>query len=162
MKKLLVAGVLSLGLLIAGNQVANAETISPKVDTTYNKYIEKYLVEDNQKDMIFSKTYFDRDDIGKVIKVDGNVDCYVLKDDHIKPDGEKSVIERPVPVSLWESRFTGKPKPNREYILVTKRNYFTTGGYLKAFEPIDIIEIEKPKKTLKLPKRINDVLKAIS
>lgn len=152
MKKILMTGIISLGVLFVGNKVADAELIDTKVDTTYNKYIEEYLVENYEKNTIFTKIYIKSNDIDKVNKVDGNVDCYVFSDDTINHNGEKRTNERPVPVSLWESKFTGKPKVNTEYILVVKRNYFSGGGYLKSFEPIDIIEIEKPKKTFKIKK----------
>ena len=152
MKKVLLTVGLTTGLLFTGNQIANAERIYPETDTTYNKYIEEYLVDGYQENMIFSKIYINKDDIDKLVKMDGTVDCYNFKDDYVNPNGEKKTHDRGVPVSLWESKFTGKPKINTEYILVVKRNYGAKGGYLKAFEPIDIIEIPKPKKTLKLPK----------
>lgn len=156
MKKLLVAGVLSLGLLFVGNQVTNAEIIYPEVDTTYNKYIEEYLVEDYQKNMIFSKITFDRVNSDKVITLDGNIDCYVFNDVTIRPNGEKRDNDRAVPISLWESKFTEKPKVNTEYILVIKRNEEGGKGYFKTFEHVDIIEIEKPKKTFKVPKKLKN------
>lgn len=166
MKKALLSVVLTTGLLFTGNQIANAERIDPEVDTTYNKYIEEYLVDGYQENMIFTKIYIDRDNIGKVIKVDGTVDCYAFKDDTTINE-EKKTFERGVPVSLWESKFTSNPKIKTDYILVVKRNYLAKGGYLKSFEPVDIIEISKPKKTfpkktLKLPIRIKEVTKTIS
>lgn len=153
MKKALLIAGLSTGLLFTGNQIANAERIYPENDDTYNKYIEEYLVEGYHENTIFSKIYIKKDDIDKIVKLDGTVDCYNFKDDTVSPRGEKKAYDRGVPISLWESKFTGKPKINTDYILVVKRNYGATGGYLKAFEPVDIIEIEKPKKTLKLPKK---------